>query len=1197
MSMTDLKEALRKTLDEFSSASFKRFKNQLNDMSSIAWGKLEDADVDDTVNLMVKMYNMKAGDILLAILKKMENSDLVKTLEESLNSLAASSGGTPMQQQGESAPDTVNITNRNSQEHLDQQALLLRHKDNMKKKVQYIDMGRQGNETLKKIYTELYITEGKSEEVNNEHEILQVETAFRTQPTEEKRISCNDIFKPRQKVVIRTVLMMGIAGIGKTFSVKKFILDWAEGEANRDIHFVFMLPFRELNLLKTEYSLHELLCVFNSELEQLGDYASVYDNRKTVIIFDGLDESRMDLDFNKEIITSVTKASVDVLIINIIRGKLLSTARVWITSRPAAANQIPSDLIDQFTEVGGFTDVQKEQYFRSNIDNEKHADNIVSYIEESRTLHIMCHIPVFCFILATVLQKMLRGNAPMKEMPQTVTEMYIYFLLIQMKTKTKKYDFKDETDKKHVLDLNREGILKLAELAYRYLMKSKILFYSEDLAECKIDVSDASYSGMLTAIFKEDSVFFEEKIYCFVHLTIQEFFAALHVFASFVNNNEQAIKEFIGKKAMLCSVDELLKNAVNKALESKSGHLDLFVRFLHGISLESNQKRLVGLLKHTHISPESVEKTIKNLKVMQRPNISPERCINLFHCLVEMNDYSVQKEILAFVKGEPNSVRNLSLVHCSALANVLLMSKTVMDVFDLKSYPTSTEGRRRLIPAVKSCKKARLSDCQLTEMSCEVVASALQSTNSLLTELDLSQNELQKSEEKLVIALQSPKCKLETLRLVGCGLTEKSGGMLAFALLSEKSHLRELDLSKNTLGSGVRQFSEHVNMPSKLKLKLKKLRLADCGLTENGGDILAFALQSTKSALTELDLSKNTLGDCEEKLLSQALNPRCKLKMLRLASCKLTEKSSENIAKTVSVILSLTELDLSHNDLNIIGVYHLKRALCSDNCKLQILRLSGCKLTEESCKVLASAALCWVSLEELDLSHNQIDTAGILLLHYALIDSTCKLQKLRYGAGELRKYACELTLDPDTANQSLLLSESNRRVTHDQTVTVKFPYPDNQKRFDSYHQVLCLEGLSDDDCCYWETEWSETGADIGVAYGSIERKGIMNACGFGRNDKSWSLRCSDKSYSAWHNNKETALRAPSSHSNRVGVYLDWPAGTLSFYSVSSDNSSPTILSHLHTFHSTFTEPLYPGLRVKANSSVYLCETTQPPNPN
>ncbi|KAK6290882.1 hypothetical protein J4Q44_G00387170 [Coregonus suidteri] len=178
----------------------------------------------------------------------------------------------------------------------------------------------------------------------------------------------------------------------------------------------------------------------------------------------------------------------------------------------------------------------------------------------------------------------------------------------------------------------------------------------------------------------------------------------------------------------------------------------------------------------------------------------------------------------------------------------------------------------------------------------------------------------------------------------------------------------------------------------------------------------------------------------------------------------------------------------------------------------------------------------------------------------------------------LRKYVCDLTLDLNTVNRLLSLSEENRKVTCRRRE--EQPYPDHPERFEVCRQVLCREGLTGR--CYWEVEWSGRGADIGVAYKGISRRGRGYDCVIGYNDKSWSLICSDNSYSACHNNKSTTIDVPSSSSHRVGVYLDWPAGTLSFYRVSSDT-----LTHLNTFHSTFTEPLYPGFRVWVDSSVSL----------
>ncbi|KAJ7998051.1 hypothetical protein DPEC_G00218530 [Dallia pectoralis] len=164
---------------------------------------------------------------------------------------------------------------------------------------------------------------------------------------------------------------------------------------------------------------------------------------------------------------------------------------------------------------------------------------------------------------------------------------------------------------------------------------------------------------------------------------------------------------------------------------------------------------------------------------------------------------------------------------------------------------------------------------------------------------------------------------------------------------------------------------------------------------------------------------------------------------------------------------------------------------------------------------------------------------------------------------------CDLTLDPNTVNRKLSLSEKNIKVTCRRE---EQPYPDHPERFEYCPQVLCREGLSGR--CYWEVEWSGVGAYIGVTYKGINRRGDGDDCVLGYHDKSWSLICYGNSYYVCHNKKETDLSVTSSASQRVGVYLDWPAGTLSFYRVSSDT-----LTHLYTFNTTFTELLYPGFRV------------------
>ncbi|XP_057691049.1 NACHT, LRR and PYD domains-containing protein 12-like isoform X4 [Corythoichthys intestinalis] len=951
------KELLWNTLRELGEDDFESFRFHTDLPQSVRENPRRAYIADE----LMKKHGQNTLEQTIMLLEKIGNNNLAERLRS----------------------DMVKIKGADFSVHDDDQIARLKRElqDNLRRLYRFASEGNterwQQQQPLEDVYTQLDITYGADVSPDGRHEVLQMETC---DAAAKRSILPCDIFKSPDgnRRPIRTMLTVGFAGIGKTFLIQKFVWDWASGNTNQDVDFIFPFTFRELNMEKGEsFTLAELIGGDSHMRERLNEifiYLQTSGKQdfessgiKILFILDGLDECNFKIDLKKaRKVNKNVKESypLEVLLAYLIKGNLLPCARVWITTRPAAARDIPADLIDSRTEVGGFSESRRLEYFRQRFPNE---ERVTEHIRKSRTIFIMCHIPIFCWLTATVLQVHL-DKGKEGELPTTLTDMYSAFIGHHLENS------KERNTAAYIPDVKA-----LAKLAFDHTMNQRQIFYEKDLEDSCFDYSQAAkHCGLFTEVFKEVHPLKrkKQKMFQFIHLTIQEYLAALYVKMCFFHDNKNVLDTSRWKKLFMPvkqkTITEVHKSALQRALESE-GNLDMFLRFLVGLSLQCNQEIVGALLKVPHDWEQSKSKTVKLIQKRIKRN-TPEKSVNLFYCLNELKDNSLLKQIQHQLVSGRLSWRQMTNDMWSALAFFLLTDDETMKSFDLRRYSPSPLGLKKLLLVVKASQKSDLNQCWLDRGSCHLLASVLSSPSNL-RHLDLGCNHdvSDKGVEILSKGLASPHCHLEVLNLSMCWITRRGCISLTEVLKLNLSHLQELDLNGNKLSDeGVEILSKGLSSPNCI---LKVLHLRKCLVTKRGCVSLAEAFKLNTSHLQELDLSLNDLSDEGVEILSKGLSsPHCILKVLHLSECKITKRGCVSLAEALKLNTShLQELDLSCNNLLDEGVENLSKGLASPHCILKVLRLSRCGIADKGCISLAKALKLNPShLQELFLINTRI---------------------------------------------------------------------------------------------------------------------------------------------------------------------------------------------------------------------------------
>ncbi|KAM9308939.1 NACHT, LRR and PYD domains-containing protein 3-like [Gastrophryne carolinensis] len=827
--------------------------------------------------------------------------------------------------------------------------------------------------SLKKQYTRLVIIEGHREEKEREHEITSSGRRHLEIMAERSsnNITIPRLFDPTERgIVPKIVVLQGAAGIGKTMTSRKIMLEWAsEGLYQDTFHFAFYMSCRELNTITDDISLADLLsriCHLQCERSHL---TSIFrEDDKVLFLIDGFDELKSSLNHSEQCRDPFQKTSVGILLKSLLGKLLLWRSSLIITTRPLSLKSL-GEVVKRtrYVAILGFTEDDRVEYFQRSFTSEEEAAVAIQTVKSNDILFTMCAAPIVCWLVCTTLKQQMTEGLDVSSC-NTTTSIYLLYLEGLLL-----YHCRNP-------DQALNCIKKLCALANEGVWLRKIFFDEGDLRRHGLSISE------ITSVFLAENLFHRdartESCSSFLHLSLQEVFASLY----YVLVPESERRVAAAEQSPSSEVRTL-----TQLLETYAYHLDLTRQFFCGLMAEGQIQKLEKCL-HCNISfrgKAAVEKWLEtgwglsNNKVM---------------CLYEAQDVEMVRRIMS-QKENIEMYESTSVMEVRAFSYCLMNSERE-HCFDMNRCVIGAESQRILSPALHKCsrimfycctfgdneesspdisrlcesltslpvlRKLELWKCGLTSSCCADLCSVI-TTNTSLTSLDLRENPLQDSGIKLLCeGLRHPGCVLQELGLRGCDLTSSCCADLC-SVITTNTSLTSLDLSQNPLqDAGIKLLCEGLRHPGCV---LQELRLEGCGLTSSCCADLCSVI-TTNTSLTSLDLSRNPLQDSGIKLLCEGLrHPGCVLQYLRLEGCGLTSSCCADLCSVITTNTSLTSLALSGNPLQDSGIKLLCEGLRHPGCVLQELGLEECDLTSSCCADLCSVITTNTSLTSLDLGGN-----------------------------------------------------------------------------------------------------------------------------------------------------------------------------------------------------------------------------------